>query len=146
MRFCAERFLEEKNGCRMKWSKPSVDLPVCSGEQIAFYANSSISLSSMGDLRFQRTTGCLRKCTRFAYDLRESTTSSTTDLDNGNVTMIVLALPEDGFEVREEVFLYPFCSYFGDTGGTMGLLLGFSLLSAFNGAQDFVGKRMGKSI
>ena len=50
-------------------------------------------------------------------------------LEKGNTTGLLLGYSSTSLTVKEESPLYPFSSLFGDIGGSLGLFVGFSLLT-----------------
>ena len=60
-----------------------------------------------------------------------------------NISGVQIGFSSMALQVKEESLLYPFSSLFGDIGGSLGLFLGFSLLSFGDTAFD-VCKRMFK--
>ena len=50
-------------------------------------------------------------------------------LEKSNTTGLLLGYSSTSLTVKEESPLYPFSSLFGDFGGSLGLFVGFSLLT-----------------
>ena len=55
-----------------------------------------------------------------------------------NTMLISLFFSQPTITVETEVYLYDGISFFGEVGGYMGLYLGFSMLSIYEAAEDFV--------
>ena len=70
---------------------------------------------------------------------------SVVDGKTGQNTMeISIFFSQPTITVETEVYLYDGISFFGEVGGYMGLYLGFSMLSIYEAAEDFVARFMSK--
>ena len=58
-------------------------------------------------------------------------------LERTNSSGLLMAYSSMSLTVKEESILYPFSSLFGDIGGSLGLFIGFSLLTFGEKIIDF---------
>ena len=58
-------------------------------------------------------------------------------LERTNSSGLTIAFSSMSLTVKEESILYPFSSLFGDIGGSLGLFIGFSLLTFGETIMDF---------
>ena len=82
--------------------------------------------------------GCQPSCERLKYKLEAGDVNLTPvrhDSDNSTYTLHMY-FAEPSFTVREEFEVYGWMSFLADCGGMGGILLGFSLLGAFNWVEE----------
>ena len=73
-----------------------------------------------------RKTGCQVPCTYFIY--RKKSRGITNPVQS-KTSGVQIGFSSMALQIKEESLLYPSSSLFGDIGGSLGLFLGFSLLS-----------------
>ena len=72
-----------------------------------------------------RKTGCQVPCTYFIYRKSRGIINPVKSKTSG----VQIGFSSMALQIKEESLLYPSSSLFGDIGGSLGLFLGFSLLS-----------------
>ena len=87
--------------------------------QIHFYRLASSTESAV------KKTACQVPCTYFSYRKSRLFTNPV----KSNISGLAMGFSSMALRVKKESLLYPSSSLFGDIGGSLGLFLGFSLLS-----------------
>ena len=82
--------------------------------------------------QLEKESGCLRPCKYLTYDYSDKMTYSSEYGPIPNTTAVEVSLLNPVVTVRQESYLYPFTSFVAETGGTLGLFLGFSFLMAYD--------------
>ena len=94
-------------------------------------------LSDTNNLReIRNITGCIKPCNYKEYKIINSFTT-TMKLDEHNCWVTFTSVAPDT-RVQTEVILYPVTSYVAEFGGTLGLFLGFSFMSLWDGVEATV--------
>ena len=83
-----------------------------------------------------KITGCLASCEKDEY--HEIVGTKTESLRAPHDIKLEFVIKEGSYQEMEQYLLYDFGSFIADVGGLMGLLLGFSVLSIFNGIMDLL--------
>ncbi len=86
---------------------------------------------------------CIQRCSKYSYELKEETATESQGLDNSYD--IYLYFPSPNVQVWTEYRLMSRVDFFAGIGGTLGLVLGMSILSLIFIALDMtkeVAKRM----
>ena len=90
----------------------------------------NITNAGLGEI--EDISGCLRPCKYLTYEFSDTTTYSHNYAPQLNATTLEIGLLNPVVTVRKESYLYPFSSFVAETGGTLGLFLGFSFLMAYD--------------
>ncbi len=107
----------------------------------------------LSSLQYYDTIGCLPPCHRPTYDVEMEYTiddpAAKDDEDHddpnsevGGVRLIIYA-PLGVLTRRSEYYVYDLGALAGDAGGMVGMLLGASLLGAYDLALDWAGAILG---
>ena len=134
---CTKEKLSQKIGCRIPWDRWSQqDRKVCNSKnEFEQFEQIYRKLYHAESDEIEEITECKKPCTynefRFVYNSPEITPS----------------LPNCGFsvasrktQIEEEVLLYPFTSFVAEFGGALGLFLGFSFMTIWQGVRGCLGK------
>ena len=132
---CIAKFIEGQLGCSAKIQG--------SGSPQKIPCNNVTQLKTMSQ-KFQeadankiyRTTGCLASCEKDEYHKIDGT--KTDSLTAPFDIQLEFRIMEGSYQEMEQYLLYDFDSFIADVGGFMGLLLGFSVLSIYNGIMDLL--------
>jgi len=117
-------------GCRGEWEEVTGSGPVCSSP-----AQLEAQDSLVGALYRQtragvvRTTGCLPPCTYIRYSVLQQKHSPDSLTDGVGFSLLLAA---DGLEEEVEEEIYDLLSFLSESGGALGLLLGFSLFTLWD--------------
>ena len=80
----------------------------------------------------ENVTGCLRPCKFLCYEYSDEYVDEPSYAPILNVTGLSIGLKNKDVTVRRETYLYPLSSLVAETGGTLGLFLGFSFLLVYD--------------
>ena len=142
------RLLESKINCTIAGMKEIIPqkliLQECGDE---YSARQSYSL--VEDVLEEFTSnmveeGCPLPCSKTIFSTKKrffhkNTISGTNLFKNHNNSVVVEILPKNGVaEESEETLIYDFGNFVAAAGGNLGLLLGFSCLSAFLSFHNFI--------
>ena len=132
---CISKFIEGQLGC-------SANIH-CSGSPQKITCNNVTQLKTLSDKfkdadanKIYNITGCLASCEKDEY--HEIVGTKTEWLRAPHDIKLEFVIKEGSYQEMEQYFLYDFGSFIADVGGLMGLLLGFSVLSIFNGIMDLL--------
>ena len=78
-------------------------------------------------------TGCLRPCTYEEY-IQAGRRTTTSRVDEDNYLFSLWSNSDDIF-VKTEELIYPWTAFVAEFGGTLGLFLGFSFMTLWDGVQ-----------
>ena len=96
-------------------------------------------LVKMDEQELYEETGCMARCKR-----REWTISKIFDkksyLQNDSQIMMLMFYANGRYQEGKQYYTYDFNSFLSDLGGYLGLLLGYSIVSFFDMAQDILTK------
>ena len=76
-----------------------------------------------------RKVGGKKNYSKKSWGFRIFKDFTTSELEKSNSTGLLLGYSTTSLTVKEDSPLYPFSSLFGDIGGSLGLFVGFSLLT-----------------
>ena len=132
---CVKNSLSKIIGCRDKYdSSTAVDVPACSTvEQVFEFGSLWGNISTSEKREIEALTGCLGPCFYRSYEVIGEEKKQGFGL---NLATKVLT-------VEEEVWDYPFLSFFAEVAGAEGVFFGFSLFSLLF-IVDIIFMKMGK--
>ena len=134
---CVKDTLAERVGCRTKWDlKSSSSRPLCrSMDQFQQYEELWQRLSILEAKGIFQETGCIKPCTY--NDYRFIGESETTNFGGKDFTFSLWAV-SNNTSIEKEVLIYSLESMVADLGGTLGLFLGFSFMTLWDGGESVV--------
>ena len=100
-------------------------------------------LVNMAEQELYEETGCIAKCQRKEWEIRKiyDDKKQTNDSQIG----IVMFYANGRYRIGSQLYTYDFNTYVADFGGYLGLLLGYSIVSFFDKAQDIFNHLMKKA-
>ena len=139
---CVKDTLAERVGCRTKWDlKSSRSRPLCRFmKQFEQYEKLWQRLRILEAKGIFQETGCFKPCTY--NDYRFIGESETTNFGGEDFIFSLWAVSNDT-SVEREVLIYSLQSLVAEFGGTLGLFLGFSFMTLWDGAETVVSLAQG---
>jgi hypothetical protein len=135
---CTDIYIEKRLGCSLPWSQWNVSaLPTC--QELRQYDNLfSIyqETSSMGENEIYETTGCLSSCDKNEYQMRPQSEITPKSKYLPNQFKLKMTLTSGRYIEKKKYLIYDNNTMIADIGGYLGLLLGYSILSLYNGLVD----------
>ena len=137
---CVRQKIVDSQGCTTPWDqRPTDKLPKCSqmSSMKAFesYYN-QVFYSNEEELK--ELTGCLLPCTYTHYSLTDTFTIP------GNDSSFAIHYALTDLITEEEVLLFPFDSLVSEFGGALGLFLGVSFMTIWDGISSVI--TLGKTV
>ncbi|XP_037080349.1 uncharacterized protein LOC119101173 [Pollicipes pollicipes] len=141
VRFCLEQHLIESGPqCRLEWMLPRDSAPLCTDEEVA--RNLSMLASDKESTIAREFPECEAQCEPacLLYNYRGVEYSSLVNpkLQKTHSAEFKFKFRDTCYTAIEEVVNYDFWSMIGEVGGTLGFLLGLSLLSILDLIADGV--------
>ncbi len=137
---CLDDYIESQLNCSLPWRREmneTDNVGLCDQPwQLELYLNLSKELMVQGENKLASTTGCETSCVRdnFVSSMVSSSESRATD---SSVTKSTLELrweyDQADFPVKKQYLTYDGNDFIADFGGYLGLLLGHSLLTFYDG-------------
>ena len=133
---CIQKYGARSVGCHPSWDNIFDNYPNCSTmdqirqheELYEFYYNEDKNT-------IQEKTGCLEPCDYYEYRLvGERQKFTHTDLNSFKMSINLVSKTT---EKLDEELMYPFISFLGEFGGSLGLFLGASFLSIWDFVEYF---------
>ena len=92
------------------------------------------NLVNMDEKELYEETGCMAKCQRKEWEIRKI----FDDRSEANVSQIGMWMyyANGRYRIGSQLYTYDFNTYVADFGGYLGLLLGYSIVSFFDKAQE----------
>ena len=132
---CIHHHIENKIGCQLPWHNKNTTLPRCiKFEQYEEFLNSYDQISNLNVASISKVTGCLPSCKRNEFKLKVVSQMDMPSIE-GQIHFFggIFFYPSGAYKEKSYYHTYEFSDYIADVGGYMGLLLGFSLLSFYDG-------------
>ena len=135
MNICIQHYIETKIECQLPWHTDKTTLPSCiETGQYRDFLTSYEEIASLSGFSIAKKTGCLPSC----------------KMNEFSVMIKDYILSQDGWPKFSGHFFYPggqykkklysltydFISYIADAGGLIGLFLGCSMLSIYDGLKN----------
>ena len=142
-------------GCKLPWDNSDHQLERCtSKEQIRFllppdlisklnifrqFERLYIDLSNALLSQIVNMTGCKRPCRYKEYKFVNTNSKEHNYMDypEDQVVFCLWAVSQYT-QVEEEVLVYPFQSFMAEFGGSLGLFLGFSFMTIWDGLKSLI--------
>ena len=145
-------------GCKLPWDKSDHQqdqLEICSTkEQLRFvhpdlvfvlwilfrqFEKLYIDLSNVPLSQIVKLTGCKRPCSYKEYKFVNTNLKEFNYVDYPeNQVVFCLWAVSQYTQVKDEVLVYPFQSFMAEFGGSLGLFLGFSLMTIWDGMKSLI--------
>ena len=161
VRGCIENYINAELACNIPWSmsKDGRKQDCEANEKFQQYQSLGTKLASMNSREMGKKTGCIRRCKRMAYKLRErspigsktkyppelvkltfiiSTGKGNNKFEIDNLLSIMFT---GEYEKKEHYFIYDGNHLIADVGGYLGLLLGFSIYSIFKSSVESLARK-----
>ena len=135
MNNCIQHYIENRMGCQLPWHVDKTTLPKCieSGQYQSFL-RSYDEIAGLSGYSISKKTGCLPSCKRneFTVNVRNPIV-----IPNGlRQYSGYFYYPGGRYKQKVYHYTYDFTSYIADVGGLMGLFLGYSMLSFYDGLKN----------
>ena len=135
---CVESYVEKKIECRLSEHQNATDHVVRKCQSKEDLDNFQLEMEKLDSFKsINKITGCKPKCQTERFELRQTwsiarnkSTLSVEDQENTNI-LITIYNDQKLVEVEEELEIYSPCLMIGDIGGTLGLFLGYSILTLY---------------
>ena len=139
MNNCVQRYIENEIGCQLPWNRNMTTLPKCTErEQYKHFLEKYDEIASLGGFSISKTTGCLPSCTINEFSLKVKSSMSISNESNSYIGSMYAGLfyyPGGRYIQKVYYYQYDFTSYIADVGGLVGLFLGYSMLSFYDGLK-----------
>ena len=132
---CIQHHIENRMGCQLPWHNRSTTLPRCiEFEQYEEFLKSYYQISSLNEASIAEVTGCLPSCRRNEFKLKAVSQMDMPSLiGQQHFFGGIFFYPSGAYKEKVYYYTYEFSDYIADIGGYMGLLLGCSILSFYDG-------------
>ena len=94
-------------------------------------------LTKMDEHTLYEETGCMAKCQRKEWTISKIYDSNL-EGENGSQNAVSIFYANGRYLEGKQYYTYDFNSYVSDFGGYLGLLLGYSIVSFFDMAQEIL--------
>ena len=135
MNICIQRYIENKIECQLPWHTDKTTLPKCieTGKYQDFLTSYE-EIASLTGFSIAKTTGCLPSCklNEFSVIVKDRVIS----LDEWQKFIGYFFYPGGQYTKKLYSLTYDFTSYIADAGGLIGLFLGYSMLSIYDGLKN----------
>ena len=134
MNDCIQHYIENKIECQLPWHTTKTTLPQCiETGQYRDFLTSYEEIASLSGFSIAKKTGCLPSCTmnEFSVIVKDQVFGEEEWTFAGYFYY-------PGGQYKEKLYhlTYDFTSYIADAGGLIGLFLGFSMLSIYDGMKN----------
>ena len=92
-------------------------------------------LVNMDEQELYKETGCMAKCRRKEWTISKIFNDKSDKKNESEIAMYMF-YANGRYRMGRQYYTYDFNSYMSDSGGYLGLLLGYSIGSLFDMAQD----------
>ena len=139
---CIKTYLKRRTNCDIDWFTAG-NYNKCSAESLKEYVKMLIKYKTMPFIKLSEESGCYQKCKiiEYKYEIKRK---EAIDWDTNYTSSFYLETSSSSFETSEEYFSYDEGDFVGDVGGSLGLFLGWSLLSLFEAVPIILHKFLAK--
>ena len=131
---CIQRHIENEMECQLPWHNEVTSLPRCSAsDKYEEFLNSYIRIKSLSEEQISNETGCLPSCQRNEFEVLVNNHFRRPTSDGKASYSGLFYYPSGEFRKKTYFYVYDFGDYIGDVGGYLGLLLGYSMLTFYDG-------------
>ncbi len=141
---CIAEHVERDLGCRINWHDfprgPShPQLPDCAtAEQYGRLTNWTEEISHMDEAKVHQTMGCSAPCQKTEYTIKFLTELRSDDDYPRDKLKLRFVVRTGRYETNRQYVIYDTNAFIADTGGYLGLLLGFSLMGLFQSLCQYL--------
>ena len=137
---CLKNSLSRKLGCRLSWdSWSNMKIPKCTEkDDVENYENEWYQLAFMEQKKLIEYTNCDLPCRYREFKI----VGKPIDLPSQNYGITLIFADTEIMESREEEF-YSLSTFVAETGGALGLFLGFSFIALWDFAEQIWTKMKG---
>ena len=135
---CIKMYLKRKTNCNVDWFNDEHE-DKCSAVNLEEYVNMLIRFKTIPFDKLSEESGCYQKCKiiEYKYEIKRK---ESIDWDTNYTSSFYLEPASLSYVTSEEYFSYDEGELVGDVGGSLGLFLGWSLLSLIEAAPIFIHK------
>jgi hypothetical protein len=132
---CIKESMSKRIGCRLEWDAwSSKDITKCSTvDQLLKFEKEYNRIVGMDQWNVVNNTGCLTPCSYTEYKLAAEPLKS----ENTNPGLRLM-LANGKVKSNQEGLAYPWVSFVAEFGGSLGLFLGFSFNTIWDGAEFLI--------
>ena len=139
MNNCIQNYIENKMVCQLPWNTKDTTLPKCiKREQYKRFLDEYDEIASLSGFSIAQQTGCLPSCKINEFSLNvmsQMTLPEESGYAQGSAYIGMFYYPSGRYMQKSYYYMYDFTSYIADVGGLVGLFLGYSMLSFYDGLQ-----------
>ena len=136
MNDCIQHYIENEIGCQLPWYRIKTNLKKCTEKiQYQSFLDSYDKIARLSGFSISEKTGCLPSCkiNEFTIHVRDATEiEGSQDSKFGGQ----FYYPGGRYIKKVYHYNYDFSSYIADVGGLVGLFLGWSMLSFYDGLKS----------
>ena len=137
MNTCIQHFIENTIRCQLPWHTDITNLSKCTEpEQYGDFLEAYDEIASLSGFSIAKKTGCLPSCTINEFTMNVVSRMLFHFPDVGPQFNSYFFYPGARYQEKVYFYLYDFTSYIADAGGLVGLFLGFSILSIYDGLKN----------
>ena len=142
---CYEKYLEANINCSIPWRKQndSTHSDCDTFAQKDFLSNITKQIEAMGELEVYKTTGCSPSCSRREFTVTKLMDTEQISPANRSVAKVVFYYSSTKYKTKEQYLLFTVSDFIANVGGYLGLLLGHSVISLYDGMKHFCAKITG---
>ena len=135
---CIKEKLSQRIGCRLPWDRWSnQDRNVCKSEsEFQKFERDYIHLHTFEYDIMEEEVGCRKPC----YYNEFKFVFGTPEVEPSVKNIVAFWVASRKTQIEEEVLLYPFTSFIAESGGALGLFLGFSFMTIWQEIRGWIGK------
>ena len=135
MNICIQHYIETQIKCQLPWHTDETILPKCTEtRQYQDFLTSYEEIASLSGFSIGEKTGCLPSCriNEFSVIVKDQVFAQ----DEWPKFSGYFYYPGGQYKKKLYSLTYDFTSYIADAGGLIGLFLGYSMLSIYDGLKN----------
>lgn len=138
---CIQHYIENKMRCQLPWHNQNTTFPQCiKSDQYVEFLNTYLGISSQNEAWIAKVTGCLPSCRRNEFEVKVVNRIEMPPENGKCYYSGMFYYPSGSYKEKTYYYTYEFSDYIADIGGYMGLLLGYSLISFYDGFKYMLKK------
>ena len=139
MNDCIQHYIENKIGCQLPWYTNATTLPKCIGNSpYQSFLGAYDEIAGLSGFSISKRTGCLPSCKINEFSLSiisHISIPKESEAYQGSSYIGLFYYPGGRYMQKVYYYNYDFTSYIADVGGLLGLFLGYSMLSFYDGVK-----------